>query len=360
MDGIGEYWYGAETGEKSSAVVSGGKSIAMRDIVKECQEEVLGGEVFKKFGEQFPLIKILTPKKRLSVQFHDTKDELWIITGIDTKSKGADRYIILGFSKDAIEKYGNNIKEEYKQALEKYGFALNSLIDEMEDRGYKAVLNKKTDVLSAAKSLKNKDEIRQKLSLLKLSKKEMERFYNYRLVKTGDVVPIPSRTLHALGPGIQVVEPQIPGATQSLEDGETYPVRYYFPGYKRQGAIKKLDIERVNEINAEVVKESFSKVIEKGHGYVIERLSGDFRDKGLEVRKIVLKKNTEKEFVSITSFHSLVLIQGRASVVINRRKYEIPKAIAGCEILIIPASSKDYKIVTAENSASIIDTFTLI
>ncbi len=63
---------------------------------------------------------------------------------------------------------------------------------------------------------------------------------------------MPSGTLHAMGPGVYVIEPQISGPTQSLEDGTTYPVRYYFPGYQREGALKSLDIDRVGEMKPEV------------------------------------------------------------------------------------------------------------
>ncbi|MCK4423851.1 MAG: hypothetical protein KAV18_07270, partial [Candidatus Omnitrophica bacterium] len=186
---------------------------------------------------------------------------------------------------------------------------------------------------------------------------KIEGFYNYRPVQTGDVIPIPSGTLHALGPGIEVVEPQIPGPTQSLEDGATYPVRYYFPGYERAGAKKMLDIDRVNEITPAETKTVSPEIIEETEGYTIERLPGNFEDKGLEVHRITLETGRELEKKSITSFHNLVAVKGRASVTIDNTSYEIPKAVPAGQMLLIPCSAKGYKI-TASEKAQIIDTFT--
>ncbi|MCK4248801.1 MAG: hypothetical protein KAX15_03380, partial [Candidatus Omnitrophica bacterium] len=157
--------------------------------------------------------------------------------------------------------------------------------------------------------------------------------------------------------GIEVVEPQIPGPTQSLEDGATYPVRYYFPGYERAGAKKMLDIDRINEITPAETKTVSPEIIEETEGYTIERLPGNFEDKGLEVHRITLAKDGELEKKSINSFHNMVVVKGKASVLINSQNYEIPKAVPAGQMLLIPCSAKGYKI-TASEKAQIIDTFT--
>jgi len=88
VKGIGEYWYGAEAGEKSSTVHVGEDAVRLADIVRAIPEKVLGKKVIERFGKTLPLVKILTPEARLSVQFHDTKNELWIVTGIDKSIAG--------------------------------------------------------------------------------------------------------------------------------------------------------------------------------------------------------------------------------------------------------------------------------
>ncbi|MDP8299155.1 MAG: hypothetical protein P9L88_04555 [Candidatus Tantalella remota] len=356
--GIGEYWYGSEEGDKSSIVEIEGEEVPMSEITNYAPEDILGKGVIDKFGHTFPLVKILTPKGRLSVQFHDTKNELWIVTGVDETVAGGDSSIILGFSPSVLEKYGKNVNAEYKKALQVYGKALNELIDilEKDERGVEA-LKKTGNAESAADMLK--DEMPQAAigeEILTRAQKELDDFYNYILVTVGDVIPVPSGTLHALGAGVQVVEPQIPGETQSMEDGATYPVRYYFPGCEREGSKKELDIDRTDEIKAEVVVLTSPEILRKDEQVKIERLPGDFEEKGLEVHRISLKNGAHMEVSDIKSFHNLVVVGGEATVAINDRDYSVPQAVPGGEVLIIPAVTGKYTIKSAVG-AQIIDTF---
>lgn len=272
VKGIGEYWYGAEAGEKSSTVRVGENAVPLADIVKAIPEKVLGKKVVERFGKTLPLVKILTPKTRLSVQFHDTKNELWIVTGIDNSIAGEKPALIVGFSLEAVKKYSSRVAEKYGEILKSYGEAFNKLIKILEssDRGKQALENLKNAAL-AAETVKNYvPGTRELVVELDKARKEMEWFYNYRVVKIGDVIPIPSGTLHALGPGIEVVEPQIPGPTQSLEDGETYPVRYFFPGYERPGAEKMLDIDRAAEMSPGFTEVSLPEIIKNKNGCVVD------------------------------------------------------------------------------------------
>jgi len=361
LRGIGEYWYGAGgaggAGKSSQLVV--GKEVINIDEVIECvPDEFLGKKVVEKFGRNLPLVKILTPIGRLSVQFHETKNELWIVTGVDKNLTGGNPSIILGFNSVMIEKHGEDVKTVYVNALEKYGRNLNALIDMLEERGNKELLLKTKNVILAAGEIKDTDEEVEKklIELIKLEK-ELDSFYNYHPVEVGDVVPVPAGTLHALGAGIQVVEPQIVGSTQSLEDGATYPVRYYFPGYERAGAQKKLDLDRVCEMKAEIVTMNSPEIICSAPGRVIERLPGKFEDKGLEVRRITLEGGAFLEVKNITSFHNFVVVTGTAEILIGGETYRIPNAAAGADMLIVPASASDYRIESVDG-ARIIDTFT--
>jgi mannose-6-phosphate isomerase class I len=255
VGGIGEYWYGGEKEPKSSIARVGKDTAPMADVIKEAANEVLGKDVVEKFGEKIPLVK-----GRLSVQFHDAKNELWIVTGIDNSVAGREAWIILGFNSAAVEKHGEKIKERYKEALENYAAKLNALIDVLENKGYRDLLKNTENVVAAAEGMRQEEShVARALDELNSAEYELKRFYNYRSVNIGDVIPVPARTLHALGPGVEVVEPQIPGPTQSMEDGATYPVRYYFPGYEREGSKKELDVARADEINAGVVKRPHPK-----------------------------------------------------------------------------------------------------
>ena len=362
VGGIGEYWYGAEDADKSSMTVLGNDTCSLREIVSYNPESFLGEKVVTRFGKQLPLVKILTPKSRLSVQFHDSKNELWIITEIDRRVAGKSPWIIMGFSQESADLYGKNVIKHYKQSLISYGDALNNLINFMINCGNRDLLDTKKDVMLAAieavQSRPGSKETAKTLDKLTIARKSLDMFYNRQYIEIGDVVPIPCRTLHALGPGIQVIEPQISGPTQSLEDGANYPIRYAFPAYPRKEAKRILDIDRAEEMNFNVMEKIFPELIQKTDHVAIERLPGGFEDRGLEVHRIRLKKGVELQ-QTLTSFHYLAVTQGLANVVINDEKYEIPRALPGGEMLLVPKSVKNY-IIMATETAQIIDTFTPI
>lgn len=358
--GIGEYWYGAEKGDKSSIAVSGSSTAPMDEVLSASPQDILGEKPLKKFGEMLPLVKILTPEGRLSVQFHDSKNELWIVTGLDKEVAKGDPEIIVGFSPSSVDKFGDEVTEKYKEALTSYGEILNELIERLEKGpdSHLEVLKHARDAIKAAEYLKNGDEkLASLLGKILAAKEKMESFYNYRKVKIGDVIPIPSGTLHALGAGVEVVEPQIAGPTQSLEDGATYPVRYYFPGYKKEGAKKELDVERASEMHAQVTPETSPEVIREEALVKVERLPGNFEDKGLEVHRITLKEGASLDFDKVSSFHNYVAVKGESNLLIGENSYKIPKASPDGEMLLVPASCRGYKM-SASQEAQIIDTFT--
>lgn len=360
VNGIGEYWYGAEKGEKSSTAVIGKDALSLYKIVENDPENFLGEKVVARFGKRLPLVKILTPKSRLSVQFHDNKNELWIITGTDKEIAGGKPWIIVGFSRESVDLYGETVTIHYKKALKVYGEALNNLIEIMIDSGHEKLLDDKKDVGLASQEVVHRkpgpSEIARVLKKLNAAERGLDVFYNRQYVEVGDVVPIPSGTLHALGPGVEVVEPQISGPTQPLEDGTTYPVRYAFPAYPREGALRMLEIDRVSEMLPEVVKKAYPEVTDETDYIRVERLPGRFEDKGLEVHRITFKSDSEFQ-QSLTSFHNLVVLEGCATLFIKDKGYNIPNAIPDGEMLIVPASSGSYAIHASKNT-QIIDTFT--
>ena len=353
-EGIGEYWYGAEGEGKSSVARMGENTASFKDLVEAAPEEIIGLEAVRKFGKLVPLVKILTPNGRLSVQFHDKKNELWIVTGINEEITKGEATLELGFSPEAVGEYNSEVTEEYAKALNEYGKALNELISTLEasDEGQSALETTK----NAEKAAEMVPSVKDKLDFFKEAEGAVEKFYGHLKVQVGDVIPVPSGTLHALGPGIEIIEPQIPGATQSLEDGATYPVRYAFPDYPVQSAKKMLDIDRTGEMHPEVCEKTLPEVIKESGGVKIERLPGNFEDKGLEVHRITLEKGAKLNVSEIKSLHNFVKVYGKANIDIGGTSFDVPQASAGGEMLIVPASAKRYGIVATEDT-QIIDTF---
>jgi mannose-6-phosphate isomerase len=115
----GESWE-LSTVEGDVSVVANGslKGKSLMDLINEMPNEILGTEVYKRFGKQFPLLfKYLDAREDLSIQVHPNdklakerhnsfgKTEMWYVMQAD-----ADARIIVGFKEDSS-------KEEYLKHL---------------------------------------------------------------------------------------------------------------------------------------------------------------------------------------------------------------------------------------------------
>jgi mannose-6-phosphate isomerase len=115
----GESWE-LSTVEGDVSIVANGelKGKSLMELIDESPNEILGTEVYKRFGKQFPLLfKYLDAREDLSIQVHPNdklakerhnsfgKTEMWYVTQAD-----ADARIIVGFKEDSS-------KEEYLKHL---------------------------------------------------------------------------------------------------------------------------------------------------------------------------------------------------------------------------------------------------
>jgi len=115
----GESWE-LSTVEGDVSVVANGnlRGKSLMDLIDEYPDEILGTDVYKRFGKQFPLLfKYLDAREDLSIQVHPNdelakkrhnsfgKTEMWYVTQADVDSR-----IIVGFKE-------NSSKEEYLKHL---------------------------------------------------------------------------------------------------------------------------------------------------------------------------------------------------------------------------------------------------
>ena len=115
----GESWE-LSTVEGDVSIIANGelKGKSLMELINEAPNEILGTEVYKRFGKQFPLLfKYLDAREDLSIQVHPNdklakerhnsfgKTEMWFVTQAD-----ADARIIVGFKEDSS-------KEEYLKHL---------------------------------------------------------------------------------------------------------------------------------------------------------------------------------------------------------------------------------------------------
>jgi mannose-6-phosphate isomerase len=119
-ENIGESWEISDVSGDETVVAEGAlKGKTLRDLIKEFKGDFVGQTVYKKFGEDFPLlIKFIDAKTPLSIQVHPSnevakkrhnsfgKNEMWYVMQADD-----DAELIVGFD-EKID------KEQYNKHLE--------------------------------------------------------------------------------------------------------------------------------------------------------------------------------------------------------------------------------------------------
>ena len=141
-ENVGESWEISGVKDFISEVSNGseeGKKLT--DLIKEYKAELMGEEIYKRFGDDFPLlIKFIDAKTDLSVQLHPNdalakqrhdsfgKTEMWYVMQADEGSK-----LNIGFNK-------NTNKEEYVNHLENKKI-LDILNVEEVDKGDSVFIN---------------------------------------------------------------------------------------------------------------------------------------------------------------------------------------------------------------------------
>ncbi|MCG2702920.1 MAG: PfkB family carbohydrate kinase [Candidatus Omnitrophica bacterium] len=309
------------------------------------------------------LVKLLTLGDSVAPQFHSDKDEVLLITGVDSEFAGGQPKVMAGFSSVAGKKYGAQIKAEYKAAVERYAGHLMALITALKDNGYEATMDEYGKVVVAAeKALKHgKNElIAAALGRVKNSREAVEFFYDYMEVSAGDVVVIPKNCLHAAGAGNVIYEAQFSGDIISLDDMDKYPVRYSpvnAPEWIRTGAKGILGWEKIPKIDEHVRAYKLTpKSVETGAGVAEETLGFSGADEARGIKKIIMQKGRESEVCDNVAAHIIHSVAGEATVVIDGHAYAIPHIAANGAALFIPASVEAYTI-RATSDAQVLDTF---
>ncbi len=183
----GEMWILSGVEGHNSVVTNGNfAGDELNDLVEVFMGDLVGDNVFDKYGEQFPLlVKIIDPITWLSVQVHpddelakkigleNGKTEMWYVMHAEHHAE-----LVSGFNRDI-----------------------------------------------------NKDEFRHLIE-----NKEIEKVLNYEHVHEGDVFFIPARRIHALGPGCMVAEIQQTSDT-------TYRV-YDWDRIDQYGMYRELHVEQ--------------------------------------------------------------------------------------------------------------------
>lgn len=118
---IGESWEISDVSQFETVVSEGNlKGATLKDLIKQFKGNFLGESVYKKFGNEFPLlIKFIDAKTPLSIQVHPDdalakerhnsfgKNEMWVVMDSD-----ADAELIVGFNQKISKvEYSNHIEK---------------------------------------------------------------------------------------------------------------------------------------------------------------------------------------------------------------------------------------------------------
>lgn len=273
---IGESWEVSDHLEDTTIVSNGNlRDKSLHDILEEYEETLVGKKAFENYPDKFPLLyKFIDAKDKLSVQVHPDdeyaknnennelgKTEMWIILHTDRE----DSFLIAGLKK-------NTTKEKFNELLESG---------------------------------------------------DLEQCLHKIPVKTGDVIFIPSRRIHAIMPGIVLCEIQQNSDT-------TYRVfdwnRVGFDGKPRPLHVKQsLDVIDFNDWEPE---KAMSTIIEDSENKIEMLVSCNYFE--------TLRYNLKTDYKikkSNESFTVLNVLSGRGEILYNNNSISFNKG----ESILIPA-----------------------
>ena len=254
---IGESWEISDVSGDKTVVENGplnGKTL--KEIIEYFRGDLLGNNVYKKFGSDFPLlIKFIDAKTPLSIQVHPSnevaktrhnsfgKNEMWYVMQADEGAK-----LIVGFDK----KINTN---EYKKHLEN-----NSILSVM----------------------------------------------HHENVKKGDAFYIPTGRVHAIGAGVLLAEIQ---QTSDI----TYRIYDYDRVDKKTGEKRELHNELAVDVIDFEVHESYKTeyTLEKNKSNKLIH-SAYFKTNILDINSFI-----ERDYSDIDSFVIYMCVEGSVSI-INR------------------------------------------
>lgn len=206
-----EHWYtGVEARGQSSVVGEGGR-IPLPWLLSIAGEAVLG-------GADLGLLKILDPLPDpvygdLYFELHDTKREVYVVTGID-RASWPDGVGAIRFGFDPVVRASHDsetaFRAAYLAAVENYR-EIRRRIDSFEESWRAREGYAPNQPLAVAVSRRWRAALSPELRLAERNgRAAMERFTQLRPLRVGDVVRVPPRLPHALQHGVRTVEFQTP------------------------------------------------------------------------------------------------------------------------------------------------------
>ena len=293
-DHIGESWE-VSCVERSPSVVANGAwaGETLNEVIKRCPEEILGGEVSRRYGGELPLlVKFIDAQKDLSIQVHPD-DEM------------------------AKRLHDKNGKSEmwYVLDAEPGAYLYSGFKEELSPEAYKRKVADGTIVESLAK----------------------------HEVKAGDVFYLPAGRVHAICSGILLAEVQ-----------QSSDVTYRIFDYNRPGLDGK-PRELHTELAAEALNYQVEEEYRTEYSNEDNRANSVINSPYFSVRVTELSKAFHRNLVKYDSFIISMCLKGDCQIKVRSTGDEI--MLREGYSCLIPAAIADYDITPVYGSSKVLDAY---
>ncbi len=262
-ESIGESWEISGVENDETLVAEGPlKNKSLKTLINEFKSDFVGNNVYKTFGDKFPLlIKFIDAKTPLSIQVHPSneiakqrhnsfgKNEMWYVMGADK-----DAELIVGFDKKINQ-------EDYKIHLEN-----NTILNVM----------------------------------------------HHEIVEKGDTFYIPTGRVHAIGAGVLLAEIQ-----------QTSDITYRIYDYNRVDAKTGAKRELHNELAIDVIDYEVHDNYKTTYKLDKNVSNTLVHSPYFKTNILNLEGKIEMDYSNIDSFVIYMCVEGSASFTCNGKSYEI-------------------------------------
>jgi mannose-6-phosphate isomerase len=254
LPNCGEVWVLSGVDENQTEIKNGFlEGNELNDLVEIYMGDLVGDTVYKRFGNEFPiLVKFIDANDWLSIQVHPD-DEL-----------ASKRHNSLGKTEMWYIMEANQDSE-----------LISGFKEKTDKKGYKKHLENKT----------------------------LKGILNYEKVKQGDVYYMPAGRVHALGPGILLAE------IQQTSD-VTYRI-YDWDRMNEAGIMRELHIEEALDALDFTVYENYKTAYEPKTNETAELVNSEYFTTNL----IHLNQSLKKDYSELDSFVIYVCVEGSGNII---------------------------------------------
>jgi len=262
-DSIGESWEISDVAENETEVTEGSlKGKTLKQLIKRFKGEFVGENVYKNFGDDFPLlIKFIDAKTPLSIQVHPSNE----------------------LAKERHNSFGKN-EMWYVMQAEENAELIVGFNQKVEKESYVNHLNNAT----------------------------LNEILNNEKVKKGDTYYIPTGRVHAIGAGVLLAEIQ-----------QTSNITYRIYDYDRVDAITGEKRELHTDLAIDAIDFNFYDNYKTSYNNKINSFNRLVHSPYFKTNVLTIKGILEKNYANLDSFVIYMCVEGDANIGSNNKIYNL-------------------------------------